>query len=411
MPRRPIAEITKEIQKLRARANKSAKGAPVIESIENVPNTYFLRRPCGIMPLDIDTGGGLPAGGLCYISGPDNAGKTFLNYKYIAMNQRLLGNRSSIALALSEGPPDHWFMRKCGVRVAIPEKMIEEESLYRKERNEKPFSKEEIAELRSQTGHIEILRHQTGEKLLQTVVEAVECKAFDIVGLDSVSALISENEAKKDLDENSQAQAVANVLTRFFQHYLTQTTGFHGMNETTVIFTAQARSNKKKSEAAAHLARYMKDWTTQGAWAARHGKLIDITVWSGQKEKVETTLDGGLESKDQTKRVAVGKDICWEITKGKAGTHDGIAGEIPFSYATLTDDHRSIIMSGMRAGCIKEKDGLFTVFRKSTGEAFEGMSDLAGPERLIEIMKEDFEVELFIRREVLAASGIRCAYR
>lgn len=411
MPRRPIAEIHREIQKLRARANKGAKGAPVIEAIENVPNTYFLRRPSGIMPLDIDTGGGLPAGGLCYISGPDNAGKTFLGYKYIAMNQRLLGERSAVALGLSEGPPDHWFMRKCGVRVAIPDKMIEERNAYRKERGEKPFTKEEIKELKSQTGHIEIIRHETGEKLLQTIVEAVESKAFDIVGLDSVSALLSENEARKDLDENSQAQAVANVLTRFFQHYLTQTTGFHGMNETSVIFTAQARSNKKKSEAAAHLAKYMKDWTTQGAWAARHGKLIDITVWSGAKEKIETKLDGGLSGPDRTKREAVGKDICWEITKGKAGTHDGITGEIAFSYEHLTDDYRGIITSGMRAGCIKESNGLITVIRKSTGEAHEGMTDLQSPDHLVHLMKEDFEVELFVRREVLAAAGIQCAYR
>jgi hypothetical protein len=302
-------------------------------------------------------------------------------------------------------------MRKCGVRVAIPDRMIDEQNKYLKEQGLKPFTKEEIKELKSQTGHIEIMRHATGEKLLQTVVEAVETKAFDIVALDSVSALLSENEAKKDLDEQSQAQAVANVLTRFFQHYLTQTTGFYGTNETTAIFTAQARSNKKKSEVAAHFAKFMKDWTTQGAWAARHGKLIDITVWSGGKDKEEVQVAGVLDEKGSTKRVAMGKDICWEITKGKAGTHDGITGEIGFSYDTLTDDLRSIVMSGMRSGCIKEKDGLITVQRRSSGEPLEGMIDLAGPDRLISLMKEDFEVELFVRREVLASLGIKCTYR
>jgi len=411
MPRRPLAEIHREIAKLRTKANKAAKGAPVIASIEEVSNSYFLRRPSGIMPLDIDTGGGLPAGGLCYISGPDNGGKTYLTNKYIAFNQRLLGDRSAVAIGLSEGPPDHWFMRKCGVRVAIPDSMLEERNKYLKERGLKTFTKEEVKELKSQTGHIEIIRHSSGEKLLQTIVDAVETKAFDLVVLDSVSALISENEAGKDLDENSQAQAIANALTRFFQHYLTNTTGFYGSNETSVVFTAQARSNKKKSEAAAHFAKYMKDWTTQGAWAARHGKLIDITVWSGGKEKIATKIEGLLGDKGYTKGVAHSKEINWEIMKGKAGTHDGITGEIDFSYDTLTDDMRSIIISGMRAGCIYEKNGKMTVIRKATGEPHEGLTDLEGPEALIALMSEDFEMELFVRKEVLAAAGIQCTYR
>lgn len=696
MPRRPIAEIKKEIQKLRAKENKSAKGAPVITPIEEVPNSYFLRRPSGIMALDVDTGGGLPAGGLCYVSGPDNclagttlihqevrtpegvrtthkwitlerlyerfhrlphakagkgnhalapeghtfhvpsmnddlgivqnkivdvvragekecfeliteggqrieataehkffngqtyvrlgdlreggtiyvhnntrkesdeertrlperkmfyvkyhptarkkdvrdgktekvyayhvlpraravveaamndmslesyidrlndgwklkhltsdqivhhldedilndtlenllvtdraehmrehlkdkdrdnyfrfvatpdtitsiesvglrmtydlkmsapyhnfvangfvvhnSGKTYLLHKYMAMNQRLLGERSAIAYGVSEGPPDHWFMRKCGVKVAIPEKMIEEANKSRKEHDLPTFTKAELAELRTQVGHIEIVRHATGEKLLDSIIECVHSKAFDIVCLDSVSALLSESEARKDLDENPQQAAVATSMTRFFQHYLATTTGFHGENETTVIFTAQARSNKKKSEAAAHFAKYMRDWTTTGAWAARHGKLIDITVWSGGKEKEEVMMLGD-DGKQHAQRVAVGKDINWEITKGKAGTHDGITGEVPFSYEHFTDDLRGIVIEGMRHGCIFEKSGLLTVIRKATGTPYEGMTDLAGIDRLIELMKEDFEVELFVRREVLASAGIQCTYR
>ena len=333
-----------------------------------------------------------------------NSGKSYLLAKYFAMNQRLYGEKSSLAIGLSEGAPDHWFWRKAGVQVAIPDAMIEEEMKYRKERNLKPFTKEEHKDLKKQVGEIVVLRHATGEKLLQTVIEAIETGVFDFVGLDSVSALLSESESGKELDENPQQAAVATSMTRFFQHYLTSTTGFYGRNDTTVVFTAQARSNRKKSEAAAHFAKYMKDWTTSGSWAARHGKLIDITVWSGGKEKEEVLING------KKQRVAMGKDICWEISKGKAGTHDGITGEVEFSYDTMTDDLQSIVSAGFRYGSIQEKAGLVTVCR-GTGEPVEGLVDLAGIDRLIAIMKEDFEVELFIRREVLAASGIRCTYR
>jgi hypothetical protein len=77
----------------------------------------------------------------------------------------------------------------------------------------------------------------------------------------------------------------------------------------------------------------------------------------------------------------------------------------------MTDDMRSIVAAGFRYGTIREKDGLITVIRRATGEVIEGMQDLAGIERLTDLMKEDFETELFVRREVLSAAGIRCTYR
>ena len=50
----------------------------------------------------------------------------------------------------------------------------------------------------------------------------------------------------------------------------------------------------------------------------------------------------GGDGKTHAKRVAVGKNICWEVTKGKAGTHDGITGEVEFNYG-LTDDLQGIV--------------------------------------------------------------------
>ena len=40
-------------------------------------------------------------------------------------------------------------------------------------------------------------------------------------------------------DEAAKRAAAAGMLTRFFQHYLNGTTGYFGLNPTTVIFTSQ----------------------------------------------------------------------------------------------------------------------------------------------------------------------------
>jgi RecA/RadA recombinase len=195
MPREPVTDLNKKIAALEARLNKSpeVKGARVMTDIDLAPNTYFLRRPSGIIPLDIHTGGGLPAGGLTYLSGPDGAGKTFLLNKYIAMNQRLYKERSCVALGVSEAAPDHFFMRKCGVQIAIPDPMIEERDRARKLLGLPSFTKEQLKTFRAKTvGHLKVLRGATGEELLMAILECFESKAFDIVSLDSVSAVLPE---------------------------------------------------------------------------------------------------------------------------------------------------------------------------------------------------------------------------
>jgi hypothetical protein len=266
-----------------------------------------------------------------------------------------------------------------------------------------------VKELKTEVGGIDILREGTAEKFLNTIVDAVESKAYDIVAADSISALMPEHEAGKDLDENAPQAAAANALTRFFLHYLPNTTGFNGVNETSVFFISQVRSNRKKSEAASHFQKYMKDWAAQGAWAAKHGKLIDICVHGGGMDKEEQAT-GGADNEKQ--RVAVSKTLKWEILKGKAGTHDGIRGEVEMSFkAPFFDDARTIVVAGIRKGVIKERDGLITVYKHATQEPLEPLHNIAGVDRFCEMLRTDFELELAVRREVLTAAGVQCLYR
>lgn len=436
MPRMPVTELSKKVAALEAKMNKSpaVKGAKVCTDIELAPNTYFLRRPSGIMGLDIHTGGGLPAGGLTYLSGPDGAGKTFLLYKYIAMNQKLYGEKSAVALGVSEAAPDHFFMRKCGVQIAIPEQMIHEQVMERKERGEAPFTKEQLKDFRSKTvGTVKLLRGAHGEELLGAVLDCFDAALFDIVGLDSVSAVLPMADAGKDIDQNAKMAAAAGMLTKFFQHYLNGTTGYYGTNSTTVIFTSQVRANKAKAEALPHMQKYLPDYAPQGAWAAKHGKLIDILVKHGAKDKEEvkiapaaTTLAEAAEERKRTKRVQVGKTVNYEVLKGKAGVHEGITGEFEFHFPgsmaqmrdpnhRLTEDQRMVIVQALQIGIAEERDGLVTFHHPTTNEPLVHgdlkLQKIAGIERLAQLMRDDFELELAMRRCVLSAVGVECAYR
>lgn len=381
-------------------ANKRAKGKKVIAYAEEVPNTFLLRRPSGIMQLDIDLGGGLPAGGLSYISGPDNAGKTLLLWKFFAMQQRLYGNACCLGYAPTEAAPDYFFARKCGVKVAIPDEMIEMKNQQRKELGLAPFTKEERKELKTQIGEFVIFRGATAETLFDNVLDGVERNIFNILAVDSVSAIIPSAEAKlESVGDFGQQGSQATLITKFMNKYCPMTTGLNGMNETSVVFTAQVRANRKKSELPSYMAKWEQEWATTGAFSGRHIKLIDLTVWSGSFDKEK-------DAKTDKKHV-VGKTLNWKLTKGKAGTHDGITGDVDIVYDHIADDLNlsTLLAPGIRYGAITEREGLITV------AGIDKLKGIAGPERLAEKLKEDPELEMDVRRRILAAAKVECIYR
>jgi len=373
----------------------------VIAFADQVPNTYELRRPSRIMQLDLDTGGGLPAGGLSYLTGPDNAGKTDLLYHYFTAHQKLFGEESCIGYAAVEGGFDFKRARQVGVQIAIPDLMIEQWEEERTLRGQEPFTEEELLGFKKQVGDFVIIQGDTGEEILQAVLGAVKTNLFGIVAVDSVSALRPEADAAKDLEEYEKRAARANLITKFMKHYMPLTNTLNGLNYTTLIFTQQVRANQERANAPAHMQPYIKRYEATGAWAGKHGKLIDICVSSGQKIKKQI----------KGTKYTIGKVLKWELEKGKAGTHDNINGEAPFIYPEFggvgVDTIESLIIAAIRHGVISES-GDKSVYLNGVVPQVPMAPNL---KTLTANLEQDFELELQLRREVLAAKGVTCLYR
>lgn len=376
----------------------------VIAFASEVPNTYELRRPSGIMELDLDTGGGAPAGGLTYISGPDNAGKTFLIMCYMVMHQKLYGPQSSLAYACVEGGFDFKRAINMGLKIAVPDKIIEQWDMERRQRGFPGYTKEEWAYFKQETGEFLLLGGHTGEEILQTTLNAIKSKLFGIVAVDSVSILLPEADADKDLDENNKRAANASLITDFIKHYTPMTSGLDGLNYTTLFFSAQVRSNQERANASPVMQKYIKQWATTGAFAGKHGKLLDVCVWSG--EKIFQTLN-----KEKT---CIGKETKYELLKGKAGTHDNVQGSFTFYYDNVLpagiDRIDSVVTAGLRLGVIRERSGKIDVVRPEDGAVTE-IRDIPGFANFKKMMEVDFDFELAVRREILAAKKIMCLYR
>lgn len=388
------AEKAKQLQLMKNTLNRKAKGKQIIASAGEVANTFTLRRPSGIAQLDIDTGGGLPAGGLSYISGPDNAGKTYLLWKYFAMQQRIFGKNCYLAYAATESAPDYFFARKCGVMVEIPDEMIEDREKARKDQGLPPFTKEELKEFKTQVGTFEVVRGEDGEQILSSLLTLFDSGLFNMIALDSVSAIVPGNQAELELEENGQQGAQATLLGKFAKKFYPKVTGLEGTNYTTVVFTAQVRANRKKAEMASYIAKYVDDYATVGSYEMRHLKLLDILVSSGSFDK-EKNASGG--------KTVTGKTLRWKMQKGKAGTHDGITGETDVVYAESMDDVRTIIPAGVRYGVLTVKGDHVSVVGDPNAQNIP-------VEDFLKMLRADFKAEMKLRHRLNAAAGISCIY-
>lgn len=393
-------ERLKAAKAVMAKINTSFK-SEVVVTADQVHSNAWLRRPSGIMQLDIDTGGGLPAGTFNTLTGPDGAGKTTLLYMYFAMHQRLYGNDSYCALAAVEGGIDYFQARRVGWIIPIPMEVINARQRELKERGQPLLTKEEIAELRREVGHNHIIRGlSTAEEYLDVLESLLLSNVYGIAGLDSYEALMPKSEAGLDSLEEFPVQAArASVIGRFLQHYGPITRSKE--NFTTFIMTCQVRYNRKKAEAAAHFAKYMKDWSGVVPPSVKHWRQYDVQVWSGGK------VTNG--SKEKEGKITLGKDVNWEITKAKLGGHDHVVGDTPYYYdARGFDCMRTVLTAGIKYGVIHEQDGVLTFLQN--GQSHDFLDQVPNATLFAQALQDDPELELEVRREILAAAGVQGSY-
>ncbi len=371
----------------------------VIAPAHEVPNTYMLRRPTGIIEMDIDLGGGFPAGGCCMISGPDNSGKTWLLFKAMAEQQRIYGPACRLGYAMSEGQFPFDQAIDAGVKVAVPDEIIAQWNQWRAIRGIPPYTPEEVAQFKEQVGEVHIFRGSTGEELLSIILGAVATKAYSLIGCDSLNGLLPAADAMKDLDKATKKAAHAFMVDNFFRHYIPMTTGLNGANPTTLIFTQQVRANQERAMAPSHMQQYLKPWAVAGAYAAKHYKLIDLII-----------SDRPLKKGERENRHVVGKVINWFLDKGKAGTHDNKSGEVAYYYNLPgTDDVGELMASAIKRAVVQQRGSKWVVVRPDTQEILE---DFTAPNQkaLRKMIEVDDSFRNALRLEVLTAAGIRCLY-
>lgn len=394
-------EKMRHVQTIMQKVNRAAK-ASVVAFADDVPNHYMLRRPSGIMDLDIDLGGGLPSGGLTVYAGLPGAGKSVMMYKNMAMQQRIKGDACMLALAPIEYPIDHFFLRECGVMVAIPDEIIEQKQDELQRLGLPLLTKDQIKEYKRKVGQFVIIQEDTLERTLDVILDFYGADAFDIIGVDSFSIAQTEAEAKTDsLGDPVRQASSATALTNFTHKFAPLTK----KSKTALVGTCQVRANRERANAPSHMQKYIKPYVPSIPYALYHSMLIGVMFWPGEKVREKQKAEGD----EKAKSVQTGKILNWEVIKGKIGVHEGIRGEAEYDYEDNVDNATSIVRCAMRANILVEKGGIFTFHRHGEGREVL-LKDIPGVEALKERLNEDLEFEMRMRAEVLAAAGKSCVY-
>lgn len=369
----------------------------LLVSADQASTPYMVRRPTGIMELDIALGGGFPAGGPCVVGGPFNSGKTWLMWRTLAMQQAIYGSNFVGAIANTETPLDYWQARKAGAVISMPDEVLNQQAEYRRQRGTPDFTSEEIYNLKYQIGHIELIHGRTGEEILTGILKFNESRVCSFIAIDSINGLQPEVDSGKDLDEADKMAAQAMMMKRFWMHYVPQVRG--GRNYTTLYLTQQAVSNTDKANAPSYVKKYLRDWELKGGESTKHHSLVTLYLWSGEKIKLPNYQD------------AVGKYVNYLTKKGKAGTHDNLTGEFPFYYHIGgVDIHGELIASAVRRNVLVYHNNRIQLVNGTNREPIEGWW-VPNEQALRDVLMHDFDFELAIRREVLASAGVECLYR
>ena len=343
---------------------------PILKRASEAANPFLLRRPTKVLSFDIATGGGFPAGGPSQIAAPDGIGKNALSHLTMGACQDIYGEDAKLGWIWTEIFLDKKHARINGVVVPSSDYELQVEDIYRSKNGLPRLNKDQIKSRKIEIGEYIVGDEGSSAEKLQAAVELVRENQCQIITIDNVAAVVSDEREKTDLDDEPQQSAEARLITEF-QKKLWHAFGnsYDGkLNLTTVLLLNQVRANRAKRSA------FDREWKVGGAHAIRHGKLIDVTLTKGHRIWVTPT---GKETRKKGKNCRlVGKDVKWQIDKGKAGCHEGGAGELPYYFSQGFNIYFDLVVTAKRYGIINIK----TTKKNGKEQEFYFILDEAGKE-------------------------------
>lgn len=396
--------------------NKKLNGRGMLKLARDYSLPWMKRRvPTGILSLDIKLGGGFPTGGLSQIDGKANAGKNYICWLLVRQLQMLVGKKLKVLFALTEMKLDKVQGRRAGAKVALNEDDIKGLEAGRVAGGLPPFTPEELADMREETGEIHELHGESGEDLYDGILKAVRDNVYHLIIIDSLGNIMSKAEAEAEsLNDKTRggASKVNSEFCRKLSALLTMDDPETGVRDTCVIGINQVRDDMKNPDGL----------KSTGGRALEHAKFINLTLTSAAKHTQTMKQYWTQGNRDVDDMIA--KDVHWRITKGKAGIHEGAQGWYKFVFKNQDgtpaqfigcDFYLDTVAVGVQYGVIAQNGAWFYVINQEKPD--ESLLSGQGIAKFLEALKADTEAKVAagdyvnsvyegIRREVLRRAEI-----
>lgn len=348
-----------------------------------VKPSFTLRRPTGILSLDVGIRGGAPAGCMTEVIGKDSAGKSTLGNFILAENQQVYGGRSAIFIATLEGQFDKDHARECGMRIAYS---VDELNELEERTGVKLDAALRQSMMEDQVGEVIEVRGANAEIVLDQVIELSRSNLFQIGLLDSVAALLPETE-----DEGSVADQRPANSARLMAKFCRKWSGVQSLdkdkkfNNTTLIATNQFRVRLGVKMPPG----MPPPMEHPGGHAFKHTKSLSIKLTSTKRDRFD----------DKETKTTLGKILHWEILKQKHGGHEGDTGQFRYYYGT----HQVDVAYDAYAAALQHG-----VIVRTGPSHYKWHDDNYHGEKAIVAVFRDREKRQLLRGEVMEAVGIRC---
>ena len=363
-------------------ALKSRYPGKIFQSDEYSMPWVMKRLPTSILDLDIALQGGFPAGGLSFLIGKQGVGKSWMANQIIREQQLIYGDECSVAWVSTEMPYDKVQGQRCGV--AVPLSDAELNKIKQDFISAGDTLPQEIADdMQRRVGNFITVPPSTAEKSLDMALEIIRSRAFQVVVIDSFGSMLTDLERDKDLDEANRVGGAALLNTSFARklNEALSTDEYGDPNLTCVIGINQVRDNMNRAN------KYSPEIIETGGWALKHARWVTVQM---AKSKLREGTD------------RVGSTVRWEITKQKAGGHEGAKGEFDFFYSQGGIDYPlHTLQVAADYGVIERSGSWFSYNGQKLGQ---------GAKKAATEM-QDKQLTEEIRDATLKAAGVKCQYK
>ena len=289
-----------------------------------VATSYSLRRKFGIPKLDIGLRGGLPAGTLSQLFGPDGIGKDYLANKAIANVQNAYQEEAAVFIASFGYKMDRGAMYLAGVQMpGVPGEF-----------------NGQYDHLMNQVGQLVTLEVDDSttskfpaEAVLEGVLACVRSGRFQLGIINELPAAETSFHKRVSLLESARHASLASLIADFQRKFYNAMKAIPN-NETTVLVINQVRANMNAQGP------YSKKTSETGGFALKHLKAADIHLRHAGKIK------------NKKGDVVLGKEVAWQISKGKCGLSEGAEGSYDFLYYRGADILKDLIDLGQEYGIV-----------------------------------------------------------